>query len=62
MRYIDQLIVCLWFLPATLSIILPLGISILWLSVIFSTDVLKGIVGSSGHGELSRVRLSGKES
>jgi hypothetical protein len=59
---IDDLIVYLWLLPVTLSIILPLGIGLVRVIILTVVSVLNGLLGlfgSLGRKELSRARQSG---
>jgi hypothetical protein len=59
--HIDQLIVFLWFLPVTLSIILPLGVGLVWLGLVLAGSVLNSLFGPFGsldYRELNKVRHS----
>ena len=61
MYNIDQLIVFLWFLPVTISIILPLGVGLVWLGLVLAGSVLNSLFGpfrSFDYSELNKARHS----
>ena len=61
MYNIDQLIVFLWFLPVTISIILPLWVGLVWLGLVLAGSVLNSLFGpfrSFDYSELNKARHS----